>query len=252
MITPDQALAENLPFIEWEDDSGATQRLYADVLLSEETTLAASVSEHPIEAGADITDHYRPENETVDLVLIFTDSGTRGDLSPNAVGSERLVPLVYPAARQQTDFQKAFDTFSPGALVRMGLNTLNPPTPLPTSVKAFAFDAQPSRGAEAFDTIQQIRLGAKICKVSTTIIDFIDMVLTSAKILRDDTTDQTKVSVSFQRVRFVQTDVAIALPVEPRAQKATKAGAQGTHPEEAEVDKRSFAKKLLNKGGLAK
>jgi hypothetical protein len=247
MITPDQAMAENLPFLEWEDDSGSTQRLYADVQLSEETTLPASVSEHPIEAGADITDHYRPENETIDVVWIFSDSGTRGDLSPNAVGSERLVPLTYPAARDADLFQ----TFSPGGLVRMGLNALNPPTPLPTSVKAFAFDAQPRRGAEAFDTIQQIRLGAKICKVSTTIIEFIDMFLTSAKLIRDDTTDQTKVSFSFQRVQFVQTDVAIALPVEPRAQPKKKAGAQGTHPEATE-DKRSFLKKLLNKGGLAK
>lgn len=242
MISPDQALAENLPFIEWVDDAGDTQRLYPDVLLSEETTLAASVSEHPIEVGADITDHYRPENETVDLEMVFTDSGTRGDLSPNASGSIRTIPLTYPAAAEADLFQ----TFSPGGLTRMGLNVLSPPTPLPKSVQAFGFDTKPRRGAEAFDTIQQIRLGAKICKVSTTIIDFVDMVLISSKIRRDDSTDKTAVSATFQRVRFVQTDVAIALPVEPRAQPAKKAGAQGTKPEEVE-DKRSFLKKLIDK-----
>jgi len=69
-------------FIDWEEDAGQT--LIFDATISEMHDSTADLSDHPVEGGADFTDHIRRTPDSIELEGIVTDDPLVIDRSTNA------------------------------------------------------------------------------------------------------------------------------------------------------------------------
>jgi len=73
------------PYLSWTDDSGTTQTLIFDLVESEEWSSGSDISEHPVEAGANVTDHVRPRLRQVKLRIFATNQPIDSNQWANAV-----------------------------------------------------------------------------------------------------------------------------------------------------------------------
>lgn len=71
-LTPFTAYGSVQAYLTWVDATGATQTFVFDNVLNEEWSTEAAPTEHPIEEGADVTDHVRVKTPTVTLTVHST------------------------------------------------------------------------------------------------------------------------------------------------------------------------------------
>jgi len=60
--------------LEWTDSSGAAQALEIDATPTRSWEDVAEITEHPVETGAAVSDHVRPQNGTVTLDCLVSDT----------------------------------------------------------------------------------------------------------------------------------------------------------------------------------
>lgn len=270
----------DLPYLEWtEPDTGAVVRLYADVITEESANLAAVVTQHAVEKGSKITDHYRKEPESIRVTYHFSGAPIRGDLDDDNPGTIGPTTLTYQRAPLDRTSRRPDVTplkYPPGA--GPGLALLNPfnaaaaglsalggvlglgglpqqVTPsalqesgkLPTSVQALTFGTNPAKRLDrAIKTIRRLQTLGILVTVKTTFGPFSDCGILVAEVKRSpDMGTSGEISFEFQQLRFVSSDIALALPIplEPRALPAKGAGAAGAAPVDPKAGEASAAKK---------
>jgi hypothetical protein len=221
-----------LPYIEFEPDSGGTTRVYADVVKSEQFSAPALVTEHAVESGSVIADHYLVLPVTGRVVLFFSGSPIRGDLDPNVRGTRRNVPLNIP------EYPSGPAVFTPGGLTNAIRNALGAGETLPKSLTALAWDTSPSRLRPALETFLKIREDRKLVAYESSLGRYEQLAFRNVEWQRGaDDGDSGDITIDVCQIRFVQSDVAIALPLplEPRGQKKTGANSAASGaPIEAE------------------
>lgn len=271
-----------LPYLEWtEPDSGAVVRLYADAITAESANLGAVVTQHAIERGSNITDHYRKEPETVQCTYYFSAAPLRGDLDDDAPGAVATVALRYEnsRARKRPDTTQLEYAPGPGPTLALlnpfnaasaGLSALGAAlgigglpdsvTPSdvisgqgPTSVEALTFAAAPKRLEKALETVRRLQAGGILVSVKTSFGPFPDCGIVGAEITRTpDHGTSGEITFSFEQLRFTQSDVATAipLPLEPRAIPKKGASAAGAKDTDATTPGSSVAFKAAKGLGL--
>ncbi len=249
----------DLPYLEWtEPDTGAVKRLYADVITDESANLGAVVTQHAIEKGSKITDHYRKEPEAVQATYYFSGAPLRGDLDEDTPGAITTVALRYETSRARNRPAVTPLKYEPGP--GPGLALLNPfaaasaglgalgaalgigalpktvsPSPLnvsqtPASVQALTFATPPKRLEKAIETVRRLQSLGILVTVKTTFGPFEACGILDAAIKKTpDHGTSGEIAFSFEQLRFAQSDVANAtpLPLEPRALPKKGAGAAG-------------------------
>lgn len=266
----------DLPYIQWtEPDTGAVQRLYADVITDESANLGAVVTQHAVEVGSKITDHYRKEPEAVQCTYYFSAAPLRGDLDDDFPGSVTTVAMRYEASRARQrpgttplKYEQAplpglailnpFNAASTGlgALGQaLGIGTLpKNVTPsglqesaLPNSVQALTFATPPKRLEKAIGTIRRLQSLGILVTVKTTFGPFEDCGILDAAIKKTpDHGTSGEISFSFQQLRFAQSDIAVAVPLEPRALPKKGASAAGAKPGDPAKPEVTVGAKLVN------
>ena len=273
---------DELPYLEWtEPDSGEVKRLYADVILSESANLPAVVSQHAVETGAKITDHYRKDNESVRVSYFFSGAPLRGDLDQDNPGERGPVALTYEAnaasPRPGTTGLKyeagpgpglallnPFNALSAGvdalaAAVGIGglpknvtPSELERGAPLPKRVEALTFAAAPNTLQRAIETVRRLQTQGILVTAKTTLGRFEDCGIIDANPKRNPE-DGTSGTIDFelQQLRFATSDIALALPVpvEPRAIPKKTASATGGNGLGAGGAQESAARKGLREFG---
>jgi hypothetical protein len=225
---------DDLPYVEWEPDSGGTTRLYADAWRRESISAPAMVTEHAVESGSIVSDHFLLLPVTAKITLFFSGSPVRGDLDPAVRGEPRQVALNIPA------YPEGPPIYSPRGLVSgiKGALGIGGAAPLPKSFTALAWDVNPSRLRPAFEQIMKLREDRKLVVVNASVARIPDCAMKEIRIARsEDDGDSGEIEIDLIQFRFVKSDVAIALPLplEPRGQKKTGANsAAGTKPVEGE------------------
>jgi hypothetical protein len=63
-----------MSYLQWEDDTFFISTLTFDVTLRETHTWESSVTEHPVEAGANVSDHVRPSLDKLSMDVEFTET----------------------------------------------------------------------------------------------------------------------------------------------------------------------------------
>jgi hypothetical protein len=201
---------DTLPYLEWSDDAGAVHRIYADVWNREQTTMSATVTDFAIETGAKISDHYIADPDVVHVDLFISGSPTRGDLDDDFPGRVRSSALKYPSPPTKISLAGALEALGVGGDV------------LPGGIHALQFDGPVNRLGAVEQQIREWIAAGTLITIGTTTAVHHDVAVTSAEINRDDKVgDGGTISIEARSVKFVTSDVAVAvpLPVEPRAQK---------------------------------
>lgn len=270
----------DLPYLEWtEPSSGAVVRLYADAITGESANLGAAVSQHAVESGSKVTDHYRKEPETVHVVYLFSGAPVRGDLddenpgntAPVALSYARsratrrpgVTPLKYPPARAPgLAILNPFNAASAGinalasALGIGGLPKQVTPSEiggevrLPTSVQGLVFATDPAKRLDrAIETVRRLQSEGILVTVKTTFGRFPDCGISQAAVNKTPEMGTSgEITFELEQLRFVSSDVALALPipVEPRALPKKTASAAGGATVDPKSQEASVAKKTAN------
>lgn len=243
----------DLPYLEWTDpDSGATSRIYADTIKSESANLPAVVTKHAVETGANITDHYRKDLETVRLVMFFSGSPIRGDLDPDSPGTVQPKTLTYPASQGG-----GASIFTPGGLTQAVGGALSSalgigPAPPPKQMNVLAFDSPPKPLQKVIEKVRDLQTRGILVTVRTTVGPFENCAIETCEISRQpEHGDGGDVTFSVSQVRSVSSDIALALPLpaEPRGIPKKTAGVSGTADVSA-GDQKSVTAALLDHFGV--
>lgn len=269
---------DDLPYLEWtEPDTGARKRLYADVITDESGNLGAVVTQHAVEKGSKITDHYRKEPEAVQCTYYFSGAPLRGDLDDDTPGSVTTVALRYETSRARkrpSTTQLKYESgpgpglalLNPFAAASAGVSALGaalgigalPKTvspsqvdasQVPNSVQALTFASPPKRLEKAIETVRRLQTLGILVTVKTTFGPFEDCGILAAEIKKTpDHGTSGEIAFSFQQLRFASSDIANAtpLPLEPRALPKKGAGAAGAKTADPAKPEATVGAKLVN------
>lgn len=233
---------ERLCYLEFVDDSGQTRQLRPNLLVDEEINLSAEVTDYPVETGANISDHNRAQPDEVTVELLFTDAITRVDiLSPR--------PEVIHQEVQVPDQPFSLTTLTSTAnLLAAGIGALTPKQRF--TLGAFAPPDKP-RVIEAYEVIQELRAKGKLVTVKTTVDVFEDMAIMTAQVKRNSGTGNGgNITLTLKRIRFVSSDVTLAIPL-PKDKRSEKKKAAGNEvPFGPPVAKGSAMKKASDAAGF--
>lgn len=243
-----------LPYIEYVTKSGTTKRIYADAWMSEDLDATATATQHAVESGAKVSDHYQPDPVEIKCTLFFSEEPIRADLDSTVKGHTQTLPIAYPPYPNNTPL------LSPGGvtnLVGSGVSALASavglgPGGLPSSYSALKFDVPPGRLRTAYQTLMQLRQDRTLIAIGTTVARLEDCAMTDIHIARkpEDGTGGA-IELSLQQLTFVSTEEAkaVPLPLEPRGQLKSKDG----KGKEGAVDpgaQTGILKGLLNGAGV--
>jgi len=238
---------DELPYIQWLDDSGQARQLRPSVMTSETVSLESDVTEHPVEGGVDITDHISVKPAALTLELFFTDTVSRQDI---------LGPKFPDLLEKELDIPDP-----PGnglfATATSTTNLINAAVGLFASKKIYHaqyFDRpNKPRILEAVEVLDDLRNKGTLVSVKTSNFGlYEELVIQIVTLVSDNTTGKNggKISLNLKRIRFVQSDITLALPIGPvRTQTKKDAGKGG---KTVEPPKSSSLKKTSDASGLTR
>jgi hypothetical protein len=219
-----QPALSTLPYLEWtEPASGELVRLYADVVKDEAPVLPAVVTDHPIEHGTKIVDHYRQDPKTFRMSMFFSGSPLRSDLDPDVTSRPKTYNLI------KGQYPDGPPIYTPGGLtnaigsgISAGLSALGlGGSGTPTQWTGIAFDVDPkSRFEKIVQLIDRLQAGGILvtCRYSFGTLDNL-AILNAAPHRSAETGDGLELELDMKQVRFVTSDITFGapLPVELRA-----------------------------------
>jgi hypothetical protein len=178
-----------------------TDIIQLDVTSVELHTAAAEVTDHPIEVGADISDHYRQKPREVRVEGLVTDTPIDGSLEQAAI---RASPLA-------------------GAALALGTSVMNA-----------------LKGADVvrstFDLLQRMRDTGTLLQVWTPYRVYQNMVMVLLEVVRDKAGGEAlHFTATFREVFFVASSLATISVAPPIAQAALDMGPQVGTPAPAKV-----------------
>lgn len=239
-----------LPYVEWtEPDTSEVKRLYADVMQAESAQLPAIVTDHAVEVGSKITDHYRKDPESVSIKMYFTRNPLRGDLDDESPGKITHFPFDFPK------YPPGAPLYTPGGLtqgIEGAVSSLfGGGDKQPSGYDALAFADPPLRFEKSLDLIRRFQTLGILCTFGTTFGRFENMaVLLATPSREEDGSAAGILELEAKQVRFATSDIALAtpLPEEPRGQPKGSNGANGA--DEIDGEQASVAKAGLNAAGV--
>lgn len=215
---------DDLCYVEY-DKGGGVKRVYADVWLEEKISATATITEHAVESGAKVTDHYLPDQLAATCRMFISGSPIRGDLDPNYRGSRQSVPMTRPKYPDNTPAlsiggatQAVAGAVSAG-LTAIGLGGTDDNAP--TAARVLVFENDPTgRLRDVWELFLELRQKAILVAVGFSTCRVENLAIASLELERKkDDGDSGVIALEFKQLNFVSTQsaAAIPIPVEPRA-----------------------------------
>jgi hypothetical protein len=186
--------------IMWTTDTGIVESIAVDASISEGYEHSAEVTEHPVERGAAIADHVRPNNGTVVIEGIVTNA-----------------PITVPTTQMDG---------VTGSFQRIDLGTKNGLKLGEATV--LKFDSSFDRVRRVNEAIQGLITDSVIVEIHTGLETLVDMVITRFKVDRNaESGSALPFVLECKRVRIVDTTVErVPAPVERRGRRTQQRGNQ--------------------------
>lgn len=229
-------------YLEFEDVA-----FFFDIVTSEKATHTVSASTHPVEEGADVTDHVKPEPTNISIETFISNTPVR---DPNFLYDGQVAGLELSVPTKEKTIYP-----TPGSLMNAAMSELSSalsggPEPWKALVTKYprAFNAPKDVLEQLLDWQERAILG----KVIFPDRAYENMLITSVETSRTaETSGGLGITISFQSIRLVEAKLVDApVPTEPRAKKKVNKGKQP--PVEVplakqEEIKKSLAKKLIGR-----
>lgn len=214
---------DDLPYVEWLA-GGKTKRIYADVWKSEQISATATITEHAIEKGSKVTDHYLPDQLAAKATLFISGSPIRGDLDKDYTAKFKSVPISRPAYPNNTPLlspggitQAATGAVSTG-LAALGLGGSGGP---PDKATVLVFKQDPAKRLfTVYEQLLELRTKGTLVNVGFSVGRIESLAISSIVIARtSDDGNSGSIDLEFKQLSFVSTQstAAIPIPLEPRA-----------------------------------
>jgi hypothetical protein len=211
--------------LEWTDDAGHVVAIRFDSVQSVEHSQTALVTRHPVERGADIADHVRPELPTVTLTgtvsntpLFAVSELQYRDGNRKAIGSYQQVELAKsPGTSRASALQGGFlDAIN---------NAIRGPSG-PAAVDALVFENLSSRVKQITTILTDALEASRLIKFVDEARDYENMVIESKAIVRTAEGGKAcSVTLTLSQIKVVESAVVDSpIPSELRGQLATAAG----------------------------
>jgi hypothetical protein len=209
-----------------------------DVVTNETLSTKSRTTDKPVEAGANITDHVRPELDEVSLTVFVTNQPItaannvgitqRGGIAQSLLSTSQYIPpstllsTIYDAAR-------VYDAAIAGTLGAVAiLSGLRKTISAPWQVQSLQFAAPFSATIETIACLRQLKDAKILVQVQARDWNSDSMMITSVTAPRTpDEGDGATIEIALKEIRVAQTRQTYApLPTVPRA-LPTKEGAGG-------------------------
>lgn len=222
-------------FLSWGDPGDpASGTLRFDVVRTEEHEISATITEHSVEQGVNISDHVRPEPDRINLEAYVSNAPVRskdGFFAPTT--------LSVPDPPIFANINGAFNALS---------NALRGPNQFTANL--FQFPSAADYVAGTLATLRALRDTATLLRVVCPNALYTDMVIETIG-LRRSAEDGTggSFSVGLKQIRVVKSSVTQApVPTILRASPATHKG--GKAAEETPEPRKSLLNTLLSGAGI--
>lgn len=206
------------------DVNGSPRYLTFDVLVSETHDFVSEVTSHPVEAGANVTDHVRViptalsfevfrSNEPIENFRQRNYDGTPFEQDPTGLHLKSMqldVPRFDPPLQPTPG--SVFGKITQGAaqIIQAGKDTLFGSTP-PSKVEVWTIDSAKDFVLDALNTLEAARDRASLFQVVTPKKTYQDAVLTKCTMKRDAGTGTgATFNLEFQLLRFVGVEIVKA------------------------------------------
>lgn len=202
------------------DPASALGQLHFDVVISEEHTRGAEVTDHTVETGIAITDHVRPLPDLLELEVFVSETPIQS--SDAQVGP---LPLqINPAGQQGGLLSGGTTALAGSALIAAGL--LQSPYPNTITAQVLQFDTEHNYVNTCYDTLTRLRNTATIIAVVTPKEVYFNMVIARIEMHRDSSTGTSaRFRIEMKEVRLVSSNIVSApLPSIPRAGEINNLG----------------------------
>lgn len=168
-----------------------------DVVTQEIHTMKNSITEHPVEKGANVTDHVRAEVDNITLDVFVSNS-----------------PIKRIERLHQGDESGDTSTLDLGN---------------GRSASVYTQDNPVDNVSEMFRALRALRDTAELVHVITPLWDYADMVIREVSVPRTSAEGNgAKMTIDLKQVRLVEVRLVPApIPTEPRGKKAEDKGAKG-------------------------
>lgn len=214
---------DDLPYVE-RTIGGKVKRLYADVWKSEQISATATITEHAVEKGSKITDHYLPDQLAAKATLFISGSPIRGDLDKDYSAKFKSVPIARPPYPNNTPLltpggitQAATGAISTG-LAALGLGGSGGP---PDKATVLVFKQDPAKRLfTVYEWLLEARNKSELVNVGFSVGRIENLAISSVVIARTaDDGNSGSIDLEFKQLSFVSTQstAAIPVPLEPRA-----------------------------------
>lgn len=186
-----------------------------DASISESHMGEVEITEHPVEQGANVSDHARPKPD------ILTIEGMVSNTPVNRSQNQRKI--------ESQGFQ------------------------LTSATNADSIVGQPGVAETAYTKLLALKDSGKLITVATKLRAYQNMILKSLTVPRDSKTgDVLRFQATFQRIRIAQ-NKAVDLPIkEPQHKPKTNKGKKPSKPTDNPEPYRSAAKTLTDSAGWTK
>lgn len=238
----------------WTDeDSGKLVVFQFDATTSEDPTDAVTITDHPVEQGANIVDHARDEPERITLEGIVTNTPHQGNLTDEDDFEVSALALSFETVKApgtQTlhlDIPDPPIALSPSGLISAGISALgsalfggpnNDATAWSNTEKARgslqASALQPASKVNRARVAYEKLLGAKekraLVTVQTSVREYFDMLVERVSAPRSaDDGDGLKFSIDLRRLKIAASEtVQSPQPTESRGSTGRSLGSQST------------------------
>lgn len=226
----------------WEDDAGATVSLIFDCDMQEAHELANEATDHPVEQGADITDHVRRALDRFIVEGYVSDSPTLSN--PDVVNQATFEQIELQIPKK--DFQPSVSAVIGAGVAAVGDAIFGGPDPIKATM--LRFEDFESRKRAAFELLRGAVDNAILIRVITSMREYDNMLIESLNVTRspDDGTGAT-FAVSLREIKQVTSDIVIAPePAELLGAVAKAAGVKSASNDKEKIEE--LKKSILARG----
>jgi len=192
----------------WILEDGQEQSILFDATVRDSHESSATITEHPVEEGADIADHIRPDLDRVSLQVVVSNT-----------------PVVSPSDHSDglTGSQRPVDLLGPNGEVLAAANVL-------------VFDGPLTRVRSVYEELLDLMRSGTTVNAITSLREYESMGLTRVSPIREAKTgDALIATVDLKQVRVVSSEIVAAPePREPRGNESSERGRENTEDEGGE------------------
>jgi len=226
----------------WQGDTGQSYTITLDASVRETHTASSTVTDHPVERGSAVSDHIRPDPDTLTMEAWISNT-------PHFLPGDHMGGVVMADNEVRGAQITAGDRVNGAPFGGAAVGLVGSLAPVPTALLGqlgtseyttgvvTGFSAPFDRVTECYKELLRIRSDGVLVRVLTTLRAYSNLALTSLEVTREARSGNAlQLSLAFKHVRYGSTrnEPVPKLPTKP-AEKGSKTKDEKKEPADTET-----------------